>query len=261
MWGAVIGDLAGSRYEYKQYENTCLIDVETLVDDTCFYSDDTILTIAVYEGIFHNGKYEEYLRMYGKRFRDYRPTTSLQEHFGTTFGGGFAKWVDGKGPGKSIGNGAMMRISGVGKMFDTEEDVVKNAMLATIPSHNTEEAIDCARKVALIIYYARIGKSKKEIIELLNLTHMSYEPFTTFNKTCYETLGNCLYALFTSNSFEEAVKKVISYGGDTDTNGAIVGAMAEAMFGVPDYLVTFARRKIPSDFVEVLDRAYQTKMA
>ena len=73
------------------------------------------------------------------------------------------KWAEKDRIGTSIGNGVMMRISPVGYLFDTEEDVITNAKLATIPSHNSKEAIDCATKIALTIFYLRKGLSLKEI--------------------------------------------------------------------------------------------------
>lgn len=149
----------------------------------------------------------------------------------------------------------MMRISPIGFMFNTEEEVIENSRLATIPSHNTEEAINAAKTIALIIYYARKGMSKEEIIKKLNI-NLKYEPFKTFNYTCGTTIDNCLYALFTSDSFEESINKVLSYGGDTDTNACIVGSMAEAMFGIDKKIIEKAKAKIPEEFIQILDKAY-----
>ena len=59
----------------------------------------------------------------------------------------------------------MMRISSIGYLFNTETDVINNAKLATIPSHNSTEAIECSTIVALIIFYARKHLSKEEIIQ------------------------------------------------------------------------------------------------
>lgn len=74
--------------------------------------------------------------------------------------------------------------------------------------------------------------------------------------TCYETLNNCLYALFSSDSFEESLKKVVSYGGDTDTNACIVGSMAEAMYGIDISLIETASKKLPKSFVKKLEIGY-----
>lgn len=138
-------------------------------------------------------------------------------------------------------------------MFDSESDVIENARLATIPSHNSIEAIDSATKIALIIYYLRTGMPKEEVFKKLSID-LKFTPFTKFNSTCYTTIYNCLYAFYHSNSFEDAIRKTIALGGDTDTNACIVGSMAEAEYGISDELIEIANSKIPNDFVSVLSR-------
>ena len=91
------------------------------------------------------------------------------------------------------------------------------------------------------------------IYDKLNI-EINYKPFTSFNFRCRETIGNCLYTLYNSNSFEDAIRKTIALGGDTDTNACIVGSMAEAMYGIDDTLIKQANQKIPEEFVKVLSR-------
>ncbi len=149
----------------------------------------------------------------------------------------------------------MMRISPVGYLFNSESEIIENAMEATIPSHNSEEAIKCATKVAQIIYLARKGYAKEEIIKKLKLNY-TYSAFEKFNSTCYKTIDNCLYSLFTTNSYEEAVIKVITFGGDTDTNACIVGSMAEALYGIDNNLIEQAKQKIPESFFKTIELGY-----
>lgn len=256
MWGAVIGDLAGSIYEFDQVKSAKLVDVKEFMPENSFFSDDTILTVAILDAIQNDKDYEKYLKAYATKFLQYKPDFS--PYFRSPFSPGFTKWVKGEGEGKSTGNGAMMRVSPVGFMFDSEEEVRENARLATIPSHNSEEAINAAELVALTIFFARKGFSKEEILEMLNID-FKYKPFEKFNSTCETTVDNCMYALFTSNSFLESVSKVISYGGDTDTNACIVGSMAEAMYGIPKPLIYKAKAKLPREFVKVLEKGYREK--
>lgn len=164
-------------------------------------------------------------------------------------------WINSNEMSTSIGNGAIMRISPVGYLFDSENDIIENLKLATIPSHNSIEAINCATIIAQIIYLARKGYQKQKIIETLKLNY-EYTPFKKFNTTCYKTIDNCLYALFTSSSYEKTVIKVITYGGDTDTNACIVGSMAEALFGINNTLIEQAKQKIPQNFVKKLELGY-----
>ena len=254
MWGSIIGDLAGSVYEYSQIKEVSPIVVDELIKEDSFYSDDTILTIAVLDAILNDRDYNKYLREYGKRFISYRP--DVTPYFKTSFSPGFIKWLKSDEVGLSMGNGAMMRIAPVGFMFDDLEIVREESEKATSPSHNNSESIKCAQVVASIIYLARNGYSKNEIIDLLDL-NISFKPFAKFNYTCGDTIGNCLYAVFSTDSFESALREVISYGGDTDTNACIVGGMAEAFYGVDQSLIDMAKEKIPKKFVKVLEKAYK----
>jgi ADP-ribosyl-[dinitrogen reductase] hydrolase len=54
-------------------------------------------------------------------------------------------------------------------------------------------------------------------------------PTQGFPPACIPT---CLYLLLTTDSFEEALTDVVNLGGDADTAGAILGAMAGAHYGV-----------------------------
>lgn len=249
MYGAIIGDLAGSIYEFEQVKEVHEVEVKKIIEDNSFYSDDTILTIAVLDAILNDKDYDKYLREYIVNYSDYKP--NFNPYFRYPFSPNTMKWGREKNIGTSIGNGAMMRISPVGYMFDSEEEVIENAKLATIPSHNTKEAIESATKIALIIFYLRRGLSLKEIYNKLNI-EIKYRPFAKFNYTCSETIDNCLYALYNSSSFEDSIRKIISLGGDTDTNAAIVGSMAEALYGIDDELIKKANEKLPDKFKKIL---------
>lgn len=253
MLGAIIGDLAGSIYEYGQLKNVSPIEVNNLIEENSFISDDTILTMAILDSIINHIDYDTNLRKYGREYMDKIPQGI--PYFKKMFSPGFEKWTNGLDQGSSIGNGAIMRISPIGYLFDSEEEIRREVIKATSPSHNSSEAIDCATTVALIIYYARNNYTKEDIISKLGID-LEYKPFEKFNGTCNDTIGNCLYALFTSNSFEESIRKVISYGGDTDTNGAITGSMAEALYNIPSDYITKAKAKLPEEFLKLLDTAY-----
>ena len=253
MYGAVIGDLAGSIYEYDQYKKLSKIEVKKIVEDNSFFSDDTVLTMAILDAVLNKGDYCYYLKEYANKYNDQIP--ECVNYFKTLFSPNFMNWVVGHYNSMSIGNGAMMRISPVGYLFNSEEEIIENVYLATYSSHGSIEAINYATKVALIIYYARSGLTKEEIIEKLDLD-IKYSPFTKFNTTCHETFDNCVYAAFINNSFDSSLKEVISYGGDTDTNACITGSIAEALYGIDKDLIKQANKKIPNDFIKKLDEGY-----
>ena len=167
MLGAIIGDLAGSIYDFEQIKNCHSVQINNIIEENSFISDDTILTVAIADAILNNVDYETKLREYAILYN-----TNIPNHipyFKTMFSPNFLNWAKSDYQGESIGNGAMMRISPVGFLFNTEKEVVENSYLATIPSHNSEEAIKSAKIISLIIFYARQGLTKQEILNKLNL--------------------------------------------------------------------------------------------
>ena len=254
MLGAIIGDLAGSIYEFEQIKNFHPVKIKNIIEENSFFSDDTILTIAIADAILNNSDFETKLKEYAIAYDDKIPAGI--PYFKTMFSPSFSKWAKGNYQGDSAGNGAMMRISPVGYLFNTEEDVIKNANLTTIPSHNNKDAIKSAKIVALIIYYARLGLSKQEIINKLNLK-IKKPKLTKFNYTCADTIDLCLYSLFKSNSFEENIRLAISFGGYTDTNACIVGSIAEALYGIDENLKEQASSKLTKKFINILNKAYK----
>lgn len=254
MLGAIYGDKAGSIHEYGQIKTIKPVEVEQLIQDNSFYSDDTIETIAIMDAILNHKDYGETLKEYILANENYRP--NFEPYFKTSFSPNTIKWANGFGVSNSIGNGAMMRISPVGYLFDIEEEVIENARLATIPSHNSEEAIYCATTIALMIFYFRNGLSKEEVYTKLKL-QAKYIPFTKFNMTCENTIGNCLYAIYHSTSFEDAIRKVLLMGGDTDTNACIVGSVVESIYGMTTEQKAMAEKNLPSDYVKILRKVYK----
>lgn len=249
MYGAIYGDLAGSIYEFSQLKEIKSVNVDELIVEKSFFSDDTILTVAILDAIIHDKNYDKYLRKYIEEYKDYKPNFS--PYFKASFSPNLIKWSESNNIGTSHGNGAMMRISPVGVMFESEEDVIENAKNATIPTHNSKEAIHSATTIALIIFYLRKGYSKEEVFKKMNLK-IEYNHFFKFNLTCEETLGNCLYAFYNSSNFDGAIRKTLLMGGDTDTNSAIVGGMAEALYGIDKLVIEQVNKKIPQKFVELL---------
>ena len=257
MYGAIIGDFAGSVYEYDQLKQIKSINTDNIIDENAFYSDDTILTIAILDAILNDKNYDKYLRKYIQKYKEYKP--NFEPYFKTSFSPNLIKWSETNNIGTSHGNGAMMRISPVGFMFDTKKEVIENAKLATIPSHNSKEAIDSATTVSLIIYYLRNGYSLDETYKILKLEPI-YRPFLKFNTTCEETLNNCLYVLMISENFEDAIRKALLMGGDTDTNCAIVGSMAEASYGIDNELIECVNNKLPEEYVKILNKSRRSNL-
>lgn len=107
-----------------------------------------------------------------------------------------------------------------------------------------------------MIFYFRQGLSKDVVFSKLSLS-VNYIPFTKFNTTCQETLGNCLYAIYNSNTFEDAIRKTLFMGGDTDTNACIVGSVAEALYGMSEDEKQESMDALPNEFKKILKKVYK----
>lgn len=273
MLGAIIGDLAGSIDEYSEFKDSLnkRVDLkrrlerlhkQELIDDNSFYSDDTILTIAILDAVLNNQSYEKNLKEYGLKYKDEIPKNI--DYFKYMFSPGFIKWCNSSEEGKSIGNGSAMRISSVGYLYNDEETVLKEAEKATIPTHNSKEAIDSASAVAFSIYLARKGLNRGQIKEIIS-TKFNYKLDYNLDELrkeylfdgTYKVVPLCIYISLTSNSFEESIRKSISIGGDTDTIACIVGSISEALFGIPDKYIDKAYKKLPDNFVKLLKLGYE----
>ena len=139
MFGAIIGDFAGSIYEFAQTKKIKQLKIKKILKKNSFFSDDTICTIAVLDSILNKKDYGVTLRQYVKKYENYSP--NFKPYFQSSFSPNFIKWANSNEVGKSKGNGALMRISPVGFLFNDKQTITEQAKLATMPSHNSEEAI------------------------------------------------------------------------------------------------------------------------
>ena len=266
MLGAIIGDLACSVYEYDEFKSKKknidkrleVLSKDNLIDDDCFYSDDSILTIAVLDAILNERPYEEVLKEYGLKYYNNEPNTKAN-HFKHMFSPEFIKWCKGEGLGDSMSSDALSRVSPVGYLFNDLDTVLEESKKATIPSHDSALAVVSAQALNDLIYMGRKGYSKMNMQPKFYPFNKSLDDMRRKNKFDSSCLvfDKCLTAFFESDSFEDAVRKAVSLGGNTNTIGAITGSIAEAYYDIPDNLKHQALDKLPAEFVIKLDKGYQ----
>ena len=106
MLGAMIGDIAGSKYEFN---NTFDYDFE-MFGEGCDFTDDTICTVAIADAILNGRSYQESLLDWCRRYPSPKGA----------YGGRFAAWICSLNPQpyNSFGNGSAMRVSPVAWLFD-----------------------------------------------------------------------------------------------------------------------------------------------
>ena len=272
MLGAIIGDIAGSKYEFN---NTFDYDFE-MFGGGCDFTDDTICTVAIADAILNGRSYQESLLDWCRRYPSPKGA----------YGGRFAAWIRSLNPQpyNSFGNGSAMRVSPVAWLFDDLSQVLEEAEKTALPTHNHPEGIKGAKAVAHAIWYFRkskfsekhkdseneetkglnnentkASKDENEIIQgFMSIARSYYEDFDTrvypkgkFDETCMDAVPLSFYLLSQASSFEDAIRLAISHGGDSDTIGAIVGSIAEARFGIPQEMKEKALSYLPDDMKDI----------
>ena len=265
MYGAIIGDIAGSTLEFKRKK---IYDFQIFLPGSDI-TDDTIMTIAVARALMQwkkqGGDLHEAMRFHmrnlGRKYPD--PLGA--------YGGNFADWLESDSPLSyySCGNGSAMRASPCGLIAASLEEALELAKISAEVTHDHPEGIKGAQATAAAVYLAKTCHSIEEIRTYI---HESFYPMDRtcdeirpryrFEPTCQKSVPESIIAFLESTSYEDAIRKVISLGGDADTMGAITGSIAwtfyraQAETGLPKDMMklkTLADGYLPEEFLQTMN--------
>lgn len=255
MWGAIIGDIVGSRFEFA---NTYEKDFP-FFGNNCFFTDDTVCTVAVAEALLCFGTGDE-TRFKDELVRLLRAYVRRYPNGG--YGGRFKRWAadEAMGPYNSLGNGSAMRVSPVIGYANSLGEAEHFAKLTAEVTHNHPEGVKGAVAVAGAGFLARTGKTKEEIkayLEQYYTFDLSCDAWREkrmpFDETCPGTVPIAMECFLESENFEDAIRLAVSMGGDSDTIAAITGGVAEAYYGVDEFYQQLARRYLDGKLLSVID--------
>ena len=262
MYGAILGDIIGSPYEFDRGGKTKAFP---LFSERSEFKDDTVMTVAVAEALLDSRAEEddeaircrivERMQHWGRRYSN------------AGYGARFIWWLRQPDPQPygSWGNGSAMRVSAVGWLYDDLATVERMAKLSAEVTHDHPEGIKGAQATAAAIFLARTGSTKAEIKRYITET-FGYDLSRTCDQirpgyrhveSCQETVPEAITAFLEGESFEDVIRTAVSLGGDCDTLTAIAGSIAEVFFGVPAELKQECCRRLPEDLRSVLDRFNQ----
>ena len=271
LWGAIIGDIAGSIYE-QAGKNVYVYDNVKLFPDNGKnnkLTDDSVLTIAVAHYLLDNNKLtlEGLTKLVHQYTKDYPLKVKLNWNGGETsmYGKGFQKWIETPKPYKGDTNGCAMRVSAVGWLCDSIEQVMEVAKFTADISHNSTEGEEGAQAIALCVYLARTGKSKQEIkkaVQKLIPYKLEKDCDTLREETkeyikkhkhipvkCIDSVPNAITAFLESKDYEDAIRLAISMGGDSDTIACMCGAIAVAYYqDIPSWMIKIANNKLSKTY-------------
>lgn len=255
MFGAILGDIIGSPYEFDMGNKSKKFPLFT---EESHFTDDTVMTIAVAEACeiirWHANEmsddeirkvFVDCLQKWGNRYPD------------AGYGLRFLDWLASENPQpyNSWGNGSAMRVSAVAWYFDNFETMRRIARLSADVTHNHPEGIKGAEAVACVIFLSRFGYSKEYIKEFvvqefgydLSRTCKEIRPTYRHVESCQETVPEAITAFLEGKSFIDVIRTAVSLGGDCDTLTAIAGSMAEAFYGVSYRMIKECFKRLPED--------------
>ncbi len=248
MLGAMIGDIVGSVYEWQNIKTEDF----TFLKPDCFFTDDTVLTAATAKAVMQGMSYVDAYQDFSRRYP------------GRGYGGNFSHWIHAENPQpyNSWGNGSAMRISPVGFAFNSEKNVLAEARRSAAVTHNHPEGIKGAQATALAVFLARQGATQEDIRREithrfgynLNRTLDEIRPDYRFDVSCQGSVPEAIIAFLESTGYEDAIRKAISIGGDSDTIACVTGGIAVAFYGgVPEKIAEHGRTFLPDEFIEIID--------
>jgi len=257
MLGAIFGDIVGSVYERNNVKTTNF----QLITRYSRSTDDSVLTLAVAKALMETWKIWSDTSMDSskKDLVTFEALTANIQSMGRRYpnagyGGTFRKWLcqNTPQPYGSWGNGSAMRVSPVGWLCNTPNDVLKLAALTASVTHNSTEGINGAQAIASCVFMARSGKDKTEIrqacIDLfgydLSRTLDEIRPSYSFDVSCQGSVPEAIIAFYESEGYEDAIRKAVSLGGDSDTIACMTGAIAEAYYGMNDHFKELALNRL-----------------
>lgn len=258
MYGAILGDIIGSPFEFDRGDKTK--DFK-LFSRRSHFTDDSVMTLAVCEALLKVGQDVTVKEIEDAVISSMQSWGRRYPHAG--YGGYFRRWLTARHPEpyNSYGNGSAMRVSAAGWLYDSLEKTRTVAKATANVTHNHPEGIKGAEATASAIFMARNGSSKEEIKKYIE-NEFHYDLHRTLNEirpgyhmdeTCQKTVPEAIIAFLEAKDFEDAIRNAVSLGGDTDTLGAITGSIAEAYYGIPEWLITECRKRINKDMRVVLD--------
>ena len=270
LLGAVIGDISGSWYEFRGFKQR----PAALVTQRDFFTDDSVLTLAVAEGMMNGFEKVDRARLQDEdvqaafRLEIVKSICEFAHRYPDAgYGNTFIRWYADAyerqvyEPYNSWGNGSAMRASFAGWAAQSLEEALLLGKLSAEVTHNHPEGIKGAQAIAAGIYLLRSGKSKADVREYLsqlydlNFTLDEIRPSYHFEVSCQKSVPQAINAFLEAEDFADTLKNALSIGGDADTLAAMAGSLAEACYPIPMDLEERAWAKLTPDLQAVVHRA------
>ncbi|MBQ9025013.1 MAG: ADP-ribosylglycohydrolase family protein, partial [Methanobrevibacter sp.] len=242
--GTIAGDIIGSSREFNSIKTKDF----RLFNEYSTFTDDTVMTLAIASWLLKNKDSADVLVGEVKKFGLRYPNAG--------YGGMFRKWLSQDDPQAygSWANGSAMRVSPCAWVADSLDEAQRLAEMSAVITHNHPEGIKGALATCDAIYLARIGASKDEIKDHIEINYQydlsrkidDIRPDYTFDVSCKGSVPESIICFLEAKDFEDTIRNAVSLGGDADTQAAIAGGIASAYWDVPAKITARSLRRMDS---------------
>jgi ADP-ribosyl-[dinitrogen reductase] hydrolase len=244
-----------------------------------YYTDDTSMTICFGESLVRGFNIKDQFETYRKWFYEGYATPDNGKPFGVgqrtlialtrqTIENLPTKLEHNE---KHGGNGALMRTAPIGLLYYKDPKMLVEASIkSTIVTHNNSASAWSCVALNKLISYAITGlpkgKMRTKLVseltgdcpsELRDLIAKLNETKELQNSGySLDTLRIAFHSFFNTKSYQECINEAICFGGDTDTQAAVAGALAGSYYGykaIPEgWRELLMRREYIEDLAEKL---------
>ena len=264
LTGLAIADALGMPFETQPHDSPALLAWDGSYGSSEYHklgpgqwTDDTQMSLALANSLLENRAYlpinvaDSYLKWFKSGDCRGIGTNTKRAMQNLEMGVSFLA----SGIPLAEGNGTAMRAAPIGVAFrKSTEHVVFLSGFDSAITHASAEAMNGSTAVALAVAHLVLGGARISLIPTL-LPYLTTSrvkaklealasPRPNITAHVADTLEAAFYAFMSTRSFTEAVETAIRYGGDTDSVGAITGALAGAYYGYEN---------IPKSYIEKLE--------
>lgn len=227
MQGIFLGDLIGSSYEGSNLKGAGL----PFFPKEAKLTDDSVMALATYDALTNTEKSpEDFADVYRHWVRDYY-------NFG--FSPDMLEWAKDASKNPFMeGNGAGIRAAVIGLLIDDRREA-ESILEAAVSVSHSPECLEIAKMLLNVVLAAKnnvkpdsiLSIACKESPVIMLFDEKKFADYDQFDSSLWWTIAPAVHVGLKSESYEDLYSRVLALGGDTDSIGAMAGAIGQARWG------------------------------
>jgi ADP-ribosyl-[dinitrogen reductase] hydrolase len=262
--GLAVGDALGTTVEFRARGSfeplTDMVGGGPFALEPGQWTDDTSMALCLAESIVEAGwDPVDQLTRYVRWWREgYLSSTGTCFDIGNTVAQALRSFEQTGDPAggptgaRSAGNGSIMRLAPVPLRYAASGQLLERAAESSRTTHGAATAVDACRYLAALVAGAVAGRPKHELLDKSFFPDAMTPEIAAIAAGSFrdkrrddvkgsgyvvDSLEAALWALASSDGFEDGALLAVNLGDDADTTGAVFGQLGGALYGedaIPD---------------------------